>query len=153
MSRSQAQLIIKLRQDVQDARGKLSEVTAEHRGEERGKFIVAEQLARDIHMGALREEQHRKNASRAYADLQRALRIVAAHILDARASLEGGEAAEMPELLAEEFEVAGIPLRPAFIAVQVERADAAAPVTAAEAAAAVASAPVPSHSWPRSSTR
>lgn len=121
---------------------RLREALAETRGElaglRRGENTVAQQLARDIRLGTLREEQHRTTAARAYADVQAVLRSVAAHLLDLRGGVDGATAAE---ILAEELTAAGVPLRNAFIAVQVERADSAAQVSASEAAAAVASAP------------
>lgn len=143
MSRAQAEKIRELQDAVRGLREQVGEMNAERRGEDRGRWVVAEQLANDVRLGTLREERHRKNSARSHGDLQRALRLVAAHILDVRGSAAEPEAAEHAELLAEEFETAGIPLRSAFIAVQIERADAGARVTAAEAAAAVTNAPAP----------
>lgn len=141
MSRAQARRIEDLQEQLRAARTQAVELTAEMRGEDRGRYVVAEQLARDIRLGALREEQHRVRANQNYGDLQRALRIVVGHILDVRETAESPETAERCELLRDQFEAAGIPLRPAFIALQVERAESAAKVSASEAAAVIASTP------------
>jgi hypothetical protein len=145
MSRAQAQRIEALQEDLHAERTKNAELKAERRGEDRGRYVVAEQLAKDLRLGAVREEQHRKNAAQAYQDLQRTLRIVAAHILDSRATAGQTETAEMAELLVDELTTAGLPLRAAFIAVEIERADAAATVSASEAAAAAVNAPALAH--------
>lgn len=141
MSRAQAQLIEELQEDLRTARTKVAELKAEMRGERRGKALVAEQLAADVRLGATREERHRVTAARAYADMQRLLRIIAAHVIDVQETAESKETAEMTGLLRDEIEAAGISLRSAFITVQVERADSAAKVTAQEAVAAVVQAP------------
>lgn len=140
---SKRQQIETLQSTVAELRAKVAELQGEARGEQRGRYVVAEQLAKDVRMSALREEQHRRNAAQSHGDLQRAMRIVAAHVLDVRGSASEPEAAEHAELLSEEFETAGLPLRGAFIDVQTARANATVKVNAAEAAAAVASAPVP----------
>lgn len=140
MSRAQAQRIEGLQEDLHAERTKYAELKAELRGEDRGRYVVAEQLAKDLRLGAVREEHHRKNAAQAYQDLQRTLRIVAAHVLDCRATADQSETAEMADLLVDELTAAGLPLRDAFVAVQIARADAAVKVSASEAAAAVASA-------------
>jgi hypothetical protein len=140
MSRAQAHRIEDLQEQLWAARTQLAELTAEKRGEDRGRNVVAEQLAKDLRLGALREEHHRKNAAQAYGDLQRALGIVAAHILDSRATAGQTETAEMAELLVDELTTAGLPLKDAFIAVQTERADSSAKVSAAAASDAVVNA-------------
>lgn len=129
--RQQASEIAGLRLQVAELRGEIS-------GERRGKHVVSEQLAHDIRLGATREEQHRARAAQCYEDLQRALRLVAAHTLDCR-----DRAPEEVQLLEDAFTGAGISLRAPMIAVQLERANAVAKVSASEAAAAVATAPIP----------
>lgn len=145
----QAAEIDRLSRELRAARRKGAELEAELRGMRTGQHLVLEQLARDLRLGATREEQHRVRGVQAYTDQQQVLRIVAGHVLDARGSAQEPEVVGAFEALAEELTAAGIPLRPALLAAQIERADAHARVSAAEAAAAVANAPTP-HPHPRS---
>lgn len=135
--------IERLERELRAANKQLDLARAEIHGIRTGQNLVGAQLAHDIRLGATREEQHRVNAARGYQDQQRLLRIVASHVLDARGSAQEPETVEAFEALAEEIAAAGIVLRPALLAVQVERAEANARVSAADAAAAVANAPVP----------
>lgn len=128
---------------LQESREKASERKARESGEQRGILLVAEQLASDIRLGTLREEQHRQNAARYLGDMQKVLRAVAGHVLDARATAGNRETVEMCELLVEELLLTGVPLRAAFLAVQAERSDNTVRVTTEDAKAAVVVAPVP----------
>lgn len=143
MSRAQARRIEDLLAEISGLREQAAERRGLERGEQRGRLGAFEQMARQLQMSATREEQHRVNAAQAYSDQQRTLQILAAYILDVRGSAEEPEAVDAVELLVEELTAAGIGLRAAFIAVQVERADSGARVTSAAAAAAVATAPIP----------
>lgn len=137
--------IDRLQRETRKLNRRLAQADAELHGMRKGGDLVAAQLANDIRRGAIREEQQRVNAARAYQDLQRALRLVAGHVLDMRGSAQEPETVEACELLVDEFAATGIPLRPALLAIEVERAEAGARVTAAEAAAAivVTNAPAP----------
>lgn len=139
MFRSQEALIEQLTTRLRDTQSQLGEARARENGRLRGESAVAGQLAADIRLSATREEQHRKNAARAYQDLQRVMRAVAAHVLDIA---DGDDPARSVQALRDELTEIGTPLRPAIIALQIERADSAtasATTSAAEAAGDVAS--------------
>lgn len=131
MSRADKVMIEQLKTRLGDAQAQLGEARARDEGRLRGESVVAEQLAKDIRLGAIREESHRANAATAYGNLQRVLRAVAAHVVDIA---EGNDAGRSVQALRDELDAVGAPLRQAILALQVERAES----SAAEAAAAVA---------------
>lgn len=140
MSRSQQALIEQLTTRLREAQAQLGEARARENGRLRGESVVAEQLAKDIRMGATREEQHRTNAAKSYQQLQRVMRAVAAHVIDVA---ESDDPVQSVQALRDELASVGAPLRQAIIALQIERAEAAnvfATASASEAAAAVATA-------------
>lgn len=139
---SRAQDLTRDQQEATTAalREQLAETRGELRGYHRGEHRVAEQLAEDIRRSAVREDQAHRTAARATGDLRRLLRLVAEHVLDVR---QGVPRPDSVELLAETLAAHGFALRQALVALQVERAEAAGRVSASEAAAAVATAPVP----------
>jgi|GEM_PF-3853593 len=132
-TRRQSDIIAALREEVAGLRGQLA-------GRDDGRTEAVAQLARHNSTLTRERDDALRRARGAERHVVTALRLVAAHLLD----LPGQPAVETATgLLVDEFAAAGLPLRGAMAQLRAERADSSARVSAAEAVAAVATAPTP----------
>jgi hypothetical protein len=144
MSRAQQNTIERLQAELAGAREQLAEARGEARGERRGEYRVAEQLATDLSEIAVRADRSDQAAKRAVADVRSLLRLIAEYVNDMTAP--GTDPTAATRVLLDQCAAHGFPLSRELLQVRLQRAveaDKDAQVSAAEAAAAVASAPVP----------
>jgi hypothetical protein len=144
MSRAQQSTIDRLQAELAGVREQLAEAKGEARGERRGEYRVANQLAADLGEIAVRADRSDQAAKRAVADVRSLLRLVAEYVNDMTAT--GADPTAATRVLLDQCAEHGFPLSRELLQVRLQRAidaDNDARVSAAEAAAAVTSAPGP----------